>query len=92
MAGPPSHASDVCKFLPLPTLQFFARPSPVWAIMSQSLSVKPPPLPGDEIPRLEALGIVAENARVGLVIVDLDRRYAYANRAYAEGDLHVRVH
>ena len=30
------------------------------------------------------LQLVAENARVGLVMLDLDRRYTYANAAYAE--------
>jgi NO-binding membrane sensor protein with MHYT domain len=32
----------------------------------------------------ERLRVVTENAHVGLVIVDPDRRYSYANRAYAE--------
>ena len=32
----------------------------------------------------ERLRVVTENARVGLVLVDQDRRYAYANHAYAE--------
>lgn len=32
----------------------------------------------------ERLRVVTENARVGLVIVNQDRRYAYANNAYAE--------
>ena len=32
----------------------------------------------------ERLRMVTENARVGLVMVDRDRRYIYANRAYAE--------
>jgi PAS domain S-box-containing protein len=32
----------------------------------------------------ERLRVVTDNARVGLVIVDQDRRYTYANHAYAE--------